>query len=211
VAACARRSSVWLSRWLRRTGEQAPPSRSSQPTSRPARPSSAIRCAIRTCSPAPRRSQDTPGPSPWPAACSCGRPGWATTSSWPSSSAWSSAPRATRRPSSASPTGSADVAISAADLIILGEDLTAEPQAVQLAGHAPGHPPQPDLRIRLQRGGHDLVLDARRLEQPAAAERCRPGRPSGVRIWPAARWCHPRSVGHERPRLGDGRRAGERD
>ena len=80
-----------------------------------------------------------------------------------------------------------DVAICAADLILLRDDLEAVPDAITLARATfPHHPPQPGLGLLLQRAGHpagrprlpqpaarrgrhDPLLSLRRLEQPALA------------------------------------------
>jgi soluble P-type ATPase len=85
-----------------------------------------------------------------------------------------------------------DVAIAAADMILLRDDLQAVPDAIALARATfHDHPPQPGLGLLLQRAGHpagrarlpqppgrrghhDPVLGLRRLEQPAPA----PLRPS---------------------------------
>ena len=80
-----------------------------------------------------------------------------------------------------------DVAICAADMILLRDDLEVVPDAISAGpGHVPDHPPQPGLGVLLQRAGHpagrarlpqpagrrghhDPVLGVRRLEQPAPA------------------------------------------
>ena len=86
-----------------------------------------------------------------------------------------------------------DVAICAADMILLRDDLDGRPRRDQAGpGHVPDHPPQPGLGVLLQRAGHpagrarlpqpdprrrhdDPVLGLRGLEQPAPAALFRPG------------------------------------
>ena len=72
-----------------------------------------------------------------------------------------------------------DVAISAADLIVLRDDLGAVPDAIALArGHAGGDPGQPRLGVRLQHRGDPA--GRRRVPQPAD-RRGGDGRVVGVR------------------------------
>ena len=98
-----------------------------------------------------------------------------------------------------------DVAICAADMILLRDDLQAVPDAISAGPrHLPDHPPQPGLGLLLQpaghpagrarlpqpagrRGHHGPVLGVRRLEQPAPAPLPGfPGRPPPSRPRPRA-------------------------
>jgi len=84
-----------------------------------------------------------------------------------------------------------DVAICAADLILLRDDLSAVTDAISLARDVPDHPPQPRLSVLVQRrrdparrarfpqsdprrGHHDTVIGVCRGQQPAPAALPRP-------------------------------------
>ena len=131
---------------------------------------------------------------------------------WPWSATGSTTGPPWPRPTWGWPSGTGtDVAISAADLILLRDDLGAVPDAIALArGHAGDDPGQPRLGVRLQhrrdpaggrrvpqpadRGGGDgRVVGVRRGQQRAAAAVRRPGRPPPLAAAAPCRTCGTRA------------------